>query len=272
MKIFATEKYQKKAMSSVVVLGVNKNIISKRVERVGNVRIGGSSPPKHSIFLYYSKIAELCDEMEWKDFFEVMSKGSFWKGLKFDGTNLICKVKTQNKFFEMTCYNDMNIESDIEFDYPRYQECKKFITDNSSHFSKKEEISIPVGLTSNVIETAGVLEANVSKQRMYVGEFARRKCREFHLPDCTREALVSSIFLKLSNKSITTKMFKVNSDGTIEGIDSLTIDISGYKFTSLSTPVTRIKKKADETTEVIDSKLISFKCSRNLSISKRKEN
>lgn len=256
-------------MSSVVVMGVNKNIISKRVERVGNVRVGGSSPSKHSIFLYYSQIAELCGEMEWKEFFEVMSKGSYWKGLKFDGTNLTCKVKSRTEFFEMSYHDSMNIETDIEYDYPRYEECKKFITNFSSHFSKKETRDLSV-VVEDVAETAGVLESSVPKQRMYISEFARRKCREFHLPDCTRESLVSSIFMMLSNKTITPKSFKVNSDGTIESINSLTIGISGYTFSPPTPTTTRSRKKTDETTESIDTKLVSFKCSRTLSISKRK--
>ena len=259
-----------KMQSSVIVMNSGGHIISSRNDKNKGVKSTASSPLKFSIFLYYSKISNYYGELDWKEFFERMSKGNFLKGIKFDGTRISCKVMQQTVYFEVLCSGNMNLETDLETDTYYYNECKNFILTNSVHFSKKEEIvnremvALPPFLMNPEDLPAGTFETSISKQRIFITEFANRKCKQFGLPKSTVEYLISSIFMNLSDKSITTKNFKVNVYGIIQSIDYLTIDSSGYRFNLPPPKKTKTREVSEDLTTEVAAKITPFKCSKYL--------
>lgn len=257
--------------STVIVMSRRNGILChKQNDKVGNLRMGGSSPSKYMIFLYYSRIAELIGDEKWKHFFEIMSRGSFWKGLKFDGTQLISKKKNVTKTFLVLVSGDMNIDTDLENDLPYYEECKDFIKANSSHFALKEDAKATLN-AQNCEPIKSGFENSVSKQAMYINEFAMRKAREFLLSENDRLCMVSSIFSKLSNKSLVPKTsFKFGSSGFIDSIEGLHIDNTGYYFDENIGPPQSKRSTNDSSSDAIVSKKIVFKCSKNLALCMRK--
>lgn len=256
---------------SVIVMSNRNGILcGRRDEKIGSIRMGGSSPSKHAIFLYYSRIAERLNDAKWKNFFEIMSRGNFWKGLKFDGTQLISKKKNTIKTHLVMVSGDMDIDNDFDEDLQHYNECKEFIKINSSHSALKEtEESLALVVNTDPIKSG--FENSISKQAMYINEFAMRMSRTFSLSDRIKECIVSSIFAKLSNKSLIPKTsFIFNEMGFIDRIKGLQIDVSGYEFDdSVSAP--QVKKQTSEPSEGnVDQKRYTFKCSKNLTICMKK--
>jgi len=156
-------------------------------------------------------------------------------------------------------------------DYPNYCECKEFISTYSSHCSKKEDI-----IKHNVEEINNEnlddnetekLNISVFKQGMYIEEFAIRKCREFNLSDEVKKNLISSIFSKLSNKTLLTKSIIISKYGTINYIVGLNINENGYYFDENSN--NRYQAVMCEIGECknVPQKMISFKCSKKLTVS-----
>lgn len=248
-------------MSSTVIITSRKSgvLCNKQNDKVGNIRMGGSSPSKHECFLYYSKIADLLSDDNWKHFFEVMAKGSFWKGLKFDGKQLIAKKKNTVKTYLITITGTMDIEEDIEEDYFYYNECKEFIKANSSHFTQTES-KTSNDADNEVIKTG--FQNSVSKQTVFIEEFSARKCYENGLNENYKECLVSSIISKISDKTLVPKSsFIFGTNGVIESINGLYVDSSGYSF---DTNLKKSKSAKDNDEEDTVSKKIQFKCSKNL--------
>lgn len=257
--------------STVIVMSRRSGILChKQNDKVGNLRMGGSSPSKFMVFLYYSKIAERLGDDKWKHFFEIMSRGSFWKGLKFDGTQLISKKKAVTKTFLVLVSGDMDIDTDLENDIQYYEECKDFIKTNSSHFALKEDEKATLN-AQNCEPIKSGFENSVGKQSMYINEFAMRKAREFSLSENDRICMVSSIFSKLSNKSLMPKTsFIFGSSGFIESIEGLTINGNGYHFDDNIGPPQPKRTKNDNATESTVVKKCVFKCSKNLALCMRK--
>jgi len=241
----------------------NKILCQRQTDKVGNIRVGGSTPTRYEIFGYYSKIAEHIGDTNWINFFDVMSKGSFWRGIKFDGTQLITKKKNVIKTHLVMVSGEMNIKTDLENDLQYYNECKEFIKANSSHFALKESESIR--MTAETIEPIkSGFENSLSKQSMYINEFAIRKVREFQLEESYISCIVSSIFSKLSNKSITPKSFVFSEDGTISSINGFEINATGYQFDESVTYPIQKKAKKESSADLV--KKFSFKCSKNLTL------
>lgn len=250
--------------STVIVMSKqNKILCQRQSDKVGNIRVGGSTPTRYEIFGYYSKIAEHIGDVNWINFFDVMSKGSFWRGIKFDGSQLITKKKNVIKTHLVMVSGEMNIETDLENDLVHYNECKEFIKNNSSHFALKESES--VRMTAETIEPVkSGFENSLTKQSIYINEFAIRKVREFGLDESYVTCIVSSIFAKLSNKSITPKSFTFSEEGTISGISGFEIDSTGYRFDeNIASPV---QKRSKRDSENFIEKRPSFRCSKNLSM------
>lgn len=248
--------------STVVVTSKKSGILGQRTsDKTGNMRNGGSSPVKILVFVYYSKIAEILEDNTWKDFFHIMSKGSFWKGLKFDGTQLVSKQKNTTKTHLVMVSGEMNIETDFEADVEYYTECKKFIMLNTSHFAKRENEDEILSKILIAQPTKTGVESSISKQIMYIEEFATSQCEANSLSNKIKTCLVSSIFVKLSNKALTPKSLIFGETGVIFRIEGLVIDSTGYYFDDsiIDPPIKKEKKQAE-----VKEKKLAFKCSKNL--------
>ena len=165
----------------------------------------------------------------------------------------------------------------VKFIYPiylhRYESCKKFITDNTSFFVKKEEMvdEFAFGELTKIIDHS---EVSPVKQGIFIEDFSIRKCREFHLNEETRIHIVASIFSKLANKSLVSSSLKFNNYGVVESVDGLIIDENGYVFLDeiKPPPEKRKRKKAIDSSENSENirRNITFSCSRKLSALQKK--
>lgn len=190
-----------------------------------------------------------------------MSKGSFWKGLKFDGTQLVSKQKNTTKTHLVMVSGEMNIETDFEADIEYYMECKKFIMLNTSHFAKRENEDEELNKIACSQPTKTGVESSISKQIMYIEEFAASQCEKYSLSNKIKTCLVSSIFVKLSNKALTPKSLIFGNEGVIFRIEGLIINNTGYHFDNsiIDPPMKKEKKPAE-----VKEKKVAFKCSKNL--------
>lgn len=243
--------------STVVVFfrdtpGVNQGVIR-------GARNVSSSPLKHVVFLYYSKIAEYLGEEKWIKFFDVLSKGSSYKNLKFDGTSLTCKIKGAKVIkYDLRYTQTMNIATDLNFDIYGYRECQQFIEENTIFFvesdTKKDYITSEQNQEQLIslypqFETNGALSSSLNSQIIFIGEYTCRKCREFKLSESVREALFSSIFAMLSCKDLTSKSFNIFSNGTIDSIDGVIIGDFGFYCNPVKPKNTRNTKVTSITTD-----------------------
>lgn len=220
-----------------------------------------TSPLKHQIFYYYSKIAEYLQESKWVSFFDCLSKGSSYKNLKFDGTSLICKLKGSKVIkYDIVVSQTMNIVHDLQFDIVGYRECQKFIESNTVFFIENdtrkeylqsEHLQEQIISLHPQIEISGALSSSLNSQMAFIGEFTCRRCRELGLSEVIRKALFSSIFVKLSCKELTSKSFNILPNGTIDSIDGVIIDKNGFYFTPVKPKATRATKTSALTTDPI---------------------
>jgi hypothetical protein len=254
-------------MSSVIVMS-NTNPLNRQSVggKAGNPRTGGSSPIKHLIFQYYSLIAQKLNDNRWRQFFETMSRGNFWKGLKFDGVQLIAKKKTTTKTYHVVVSGEMNIQTDFEVDLEFYEGCKEFIRANSSHFVSRES-DVDVEALESEAHVENGFGSSITKQGMYIDEFANRIVRENGLPVSIVNNLSSSIFSKMSTKALTPqKDFEFSSGGFIVSIRGLTVDSLGYSFDE--TVQAGVLKKAK--TDNDEEKCRAFKCATGLNTCMKK--
>lgn len=271
---------------TVIIYSSGRNKRTGPGGRIGNIRLGNSSPAKHSIFYYFYKIAEYLGETTWMGFFDIMSKGSFFKEFKYDGRILTCKQKNKSHTIELYTVGNMDLRTDLEQDMPMYQQCKEFISKYSSYFSNTESESDFVGYNKqtqlelsssnqhldhmgNVILTNDFgKRTGIAKQKPYIKNFTRRICEENDLTDRHAECLFSSIFVHLSLKIITHKSFNMNPDGTIHSIDGLEVDQNGYRFVHSNSPVHKSRKREEDISTECEEvqKVKALRCSRNLTI------
>lgn len=245
---------------SVVIISENlKKSSSHKADKNSS-----NSNCKYPIFLSYSQIANHLEENLWRDAFYDFSRGIFFKGLKFDGVRLVFSIKGNKKYYEILTSNDR----DERLQY--YEECKKFIQENSSHFSNvetqifKSKNEDELNLVAN---EKNPLESRISKQGIFIHQFVFDQCKKFGFTDEERDCLLGTINSKLCNKEITSKSLIMSENGLIEEILGLYIDEDGYFFDTEQANTVKKRKTADSTTfeEDLPQKVIPFKCCRLLS-------
>lgn len=250
--------------STVVVTSKRTGVLcQKHRSKTSNARNGGSSPIKIPEFEYFSKIAKHLNETRWASFFEVMAKGSFWRGIKYVDSQILAKKKNTVKTHLVVVSGNMNIETDLEKDLQAYNDCKTFITENSSHLIQSEDEQNIEHEISHTPQKTG-FESSVSKQVMFVETFSSLNCKKFNLNETIKQCLVSSIFAKLSNKALVPKSFVFGTDGFIQSINGLVINEAGYFFDdSVVSPEIKKKTKTSDSSQK-QLKKQPFKCSKNL--------
>lgn len=225
---------------------------------IRGIRRENTSPIKHQIFSYYSNIAEFLGETKWVKFFDSLSRGNFYKNLKFDGVSLICKIKS-SKFikYDLICSQTMNIQTDLNTDIHSYNGCKNFIESNTTFFIENDDVSDtlqnenekqPVSITPQ-FELSSGLSVSINNQLIFIGEFTVRKCREFGLSEGVRRSLYSSIIAMLSSKDLISKSFSTYRNGQIESVEGLFIDHNGFNFVPNKKGISRALKISSPTTE-----------------------
>lgn len=247
---------------SVIVITNNKN-----TGKSSNVRIGDSSPSKYPIFCFFAKIASSRNETEWKDFFDIMSKGKFFKEFKFDNNFLIYKTKNKKKMasIELAFEGNLNTGTFTEHNINLYNDCRNFIMAHSTYFIQNNTDGINSSdkqnnTDVNVAEKQNIsLGMSVPKQSYKIKEYVSRYGKLFNLTKRDQEHLVSLIFEHFSSKRLTSKSFHMLNENMIDHIDHLVFTRGGYYFENL--PPVKIRKattKEDEPTKIV------LKCSKHL--------
>lgn len=242
--------------SSVIIITNNKN-----TGKASNIRIGDSSPSKYPVFYFFSKIASFKNEPEWKEFFEIMSKGKFFKEFKFDNNFLIYKQKNKKKniSIELICEGNINSSTFLDSNLMLYERCKEFIKINSTYFIKNSSQTVEPEQNIEKKEKNLSLGMSVPKQIYKIKEYVSRSAKKFYLTERDQESLVSLIFENTLSKRLTSKSFHMLDENHIDYIDHLVFVPGGFSFVGL--PPEKIKK-----TKVLpeEPEKIAFKCSKYL--------
>jgi len=170
---------------------------------------------KYEIFHNLYSTALLLQEKIWIDFFLNARKGIFPKNFKFDGKNLLFKLKNKQSSIDLSSIDKSE----------KYELCKKFIIDNCEILSDKFKI------------VEDIVEENIKEniwssftprlQKMYITVFAETKGKEYFFTkekiECLKQSIIVSCFTKqIGNSQIEMK------NGEIFSISSLVMNKNSY--------------------------------------------
>jgi len=196
-----------------------------------------TSPVKHEVFDFYSKIAMKLGDEQSKNFFQSLSRGNTQKDLKFNGRILTVKKGSVSKVFEVRIPENMDINNLNEQDVNDFKNCKEFVKTNCRFFEDDEEVNISSESANQPVEEEEedeVLLENgfklgIVNQTTSIRKFCRRECNKYGLSLETCECLISTINALFSSKYFVSKSVMQNStDKEIDHIKGLTINSAGF--------------------------------------------
>ena len=193
----------------IVTLTSGKRIGSNSVKQVNKKK----SHEKFQIFNNFASHALSISDKYWYTFFNNASTGILPKSFKYDGKNLIFKLKNKTDLCDLSEKN--------------YEKCKQFIVDNFEIISDKLQIIEEIQETE--IEECTWSSFTPRIQIMYLTVFARLKGKEFKFSEekinNLKQSLIFNCFLKnFGNSEVELKK------GEISEIHSLLINKNGYKI------------------------------------------
>lgn len=198
-----------------------------------------SSPIKHEIFDFYSKIADMLSDDKWIEIFKTLSRGEGYKNVKFNGSLLIIKKKGKTKTLEINSSSNMQIKDVTDSEIESYNKCKKFLKNILSEFKeeneqvefsiKREQITEDDEEDEDDIVNKFILGAK--NQTTFISDFAvrMRVKHKFSTDECSK--LISTISFLFVQKRLTPKSIFLNEKkGKIVRIKGIIFYEGGYKF------------------------------------------
>lgn len=210
------------------------------------------SPVKHEVFSFYSKIAKILGENEWKEMFENFSKGINYGKIKFSGNKLSVKIEGVLNVFEVKIPESFDIDSIEEKDIKNYTKCKKFLKTIIEKFEEETNENEQLNNehtnenSEDEDEYLNKFKSGARNQTDFIYLFAKKKCEKFGLSNEVCESIVGTISLLFMSKRLVSKSVYLKAkDGTIHSIEGIKIDYNGLKIDSskLNNPkITKPKK------------------------------
>jgi len=209
------------------------------------------------------------DDRYWEDLLMSMAKGTFPKGFKFDGKNVIYKIKS--KFVTFNLSPEVEIPIDLLF-----SQFKSFISTYSGLMSSKDLEQIDSLQTCNKESCQNVESkwgSNISSklQIILIKVYCTNKIKEYHYNNEIGESLLSEVYFAILNKEITPENIEMKN-GCISNINNIIFEASYFRIIKVTQPKKRITRKSstENSAKTQKNMVHVFSCSKNIEKSEKK--